>query len=324
MPKELSSLEPVELREIWRNERPDFTTWLAEEENLALLAETLNLDLETEAQEINVGDFSADLVCRNTADNSRVLIENQLTRTDHTHLGQILTYAAGLEVGTIIWIAQRFRDGHRAALDWLNRITTENFRFFGVEIELWQIGDSLPAPKFNIVSKPNDWSRAMKESDDTQPQWKKFWTQLREYMIKENCKVQLPNPTTTTYLHISRGRTSFRLEVWLSKQYWRISVQLRLSEPHALVHFRLLEEQREEIESEFGESLEWDEMPNHKSSKIVVYRSDTDLMNESDWPNQHEWVASNLEKFNEVFPRRIQIPDASDWQPEDDETDQHE
>jgi hypothetical protein len=88
-----------------------------------------------------------------------VLIENQLGRTDHTHLGQLLTYAAGLEAVTIVWIAQPITDEHRAALTWLNEITDERFRFFGLEIEAWRIGDSPPAPKFNVVVKPNDWTR---------------------------------------------------------------------------------------------------------------------------------------------------------------------
>jgi len=85
-----------------------------------------------------------------------VLIENQLERTDHTHLGQLLTYASGLEAVTIVWIAARFTEKHRSTLDWLNKITDDRFRFFGLEVELWRIGDSPAAPKFNVVSKPND------------------------------------------------------------------------------------------------------------------------------------------------------------------------
>ena len=96
---------------------------------------------------------------------TRVLIENQLGRTDHSHLGQILTYSAGLDdIHTVIWIAEEFSEEHRAALDWQNEITEERFQFFGVEIEIWKIGDSLPAPKFNVVSKPNNWSRSVRQS----------------------------------------------------------------------------------------------------------------------------------------------------------------
>ena len=124
--------------------------WLAREENLALLGETLGLELELEAVEQGVGPFRADIVCRDTVSNSRVLVENQLQGTDHRHLGQIFTYAAGLDAVTVVWIAARFTDEHRAALDWLNEITDQRVNFFGLEIELWRIGGSPLAPKFNV------------------------------------------------------------------------------------------------------------------------------------------------------------------------------
>ena len=157
----LGRLTSVDLREIWTSESGDFTPWLASEENLTVLGDTLDLELELEAQEKAVGPFRADILCRDMGSNALVLIENQLERTDHGHLGQLLTYASGLEAATIVWIAGRFNEEHRATLDWLNAITEERFRFFGLEVELWRIGSSLAAPKFNIVSKPNDWSRSV-------------------------------------------------------------------------------------------------------------------------------------------------------------------
>ena len=148
--QKLGRLERVKLREAWSTEAQDFTPWLAREENLAILSETLEVELQPEAQEKSVGPFRADILCRNADDGGTwVLIENQLERTDHLHLGQLLTYAAGLNAVTICWIAASFTDEHRAALDWLNEITDERFHFFGLEVELWRIGDSEPAPKFN-------------------------------------------------------------------------------------------------------------------------------------------------------------------------------
>ena len=134
--------------------------WLARKENLDILGQTLVIDLELEAQERPVGPFRADILCKDIGSDRWVLIENQLERTDHNHLGQLLTYASGLEAVTIVWIAAHFTEEHRSTLDWLNRITDGSFRFFGLEVELWRIGDSPPAPKFNIVSKPNDWSQS--------------------------------------------------------------------------------------------------------------------------------------------------------------------
>ena len=132
----LGRLEQVELRSIWANEAGDFTPWLAQEENLRLLGDTIGIELELEEQEKDVGPFSADILCKDTIGGSWVLIENQLERTDHTHLGQLITYAAGLQAVTIVWIASRLTEEHRAALDWLNDITDSKFQFFGLEIEV--------------------------------------------------------------------------------------------------------------------------------------------------------------------------------------------
>lgn len=147
----------VPLREFWLHEAWDFTPWLGE--NLSLLSQSLNLELAFEAREQKVGDFRADLVCRNVADNSHVVIENQLTKSDHSHLGQVLMYAAGLEATTVIWIAQEFRNEHRATLDWQNEITEERFRFFGVELYTWENQTSRYV-EFAIVSKPEDWMQS--------------------------------------------------------------------------------------------------------------------------------------------------------------------
>jgi hypothetical protein len=141
----LGRLERVDRRTIWSSESSDFTPWLATEDNIAARGDAIEIDLEVEAQEKDVGPFRADILCKDTATNNWVLIENQLERTDHSHLGHLLTYAAGLQAVSIVWIAQQFTDEHRAALDWLNEITDGRFNFFGLEIELWRIGSS-PSP----------------------------------------------------------------------------------------------------------------------------------------------------------------------------------
>ena len=184
----LGRLERVELREVWSSESSDFTPWLGQEENLHLLGEAIGLELELERQEKDVGPFRADLLCKNTIDDTWVLIENQIERTDHGHLGQILTYAAGLDAATVVWVAERFTDEHRAALDWLNSITLEKFSFFGLEVELWRIAGSPAAPKFNVVSKPNDWTRETASSaragelTDKKRLQLRYWTAFYKYM----------------------------------------------------------------------------------------------------------------------------------------------
>jgi hypothetical protein len=145
----LGRLEKVDLRLVWDSEAGSFTPWLSEESNIQLLGDTISLELEVEAREKNVGPFRADLLCKDTATGNWVVIENQLDTTDHKHLGQLLTYAAGLNAVTVVWVSANFTEEHRAALDWLNEITDERINFFGLEVELWRIGNSDVAPKFN-------------------------------------------------------------------------------------------------------------------------------------------------------------------------------
>lgn len=145
-------------REFWLHEARDFTPWMAE--NLSFLSESLNMELAFEAREKSVGEFRADLVCRNAVDNSRVVIENQLTRSDHSHLGQVLTYAAGLQAVTVVWVAAELRREHRATLEWQNKITDVRFRFFGVELRTWRDRISHFKVELSVVSKPVGWTHS--------------------------------------------------------------------------------------------------------------------------------------------------------------------
>lgn len=187
----LGRLEPVDLRACWRNEAADFTPWLAQEENIRLLAEALGIpELHVEETEAGVGPFRADILCSEPDSDGYVLIENQLERTDHRHLGQILTYAAGLDAVKVVWVSPEFTEEHRAALDWLNRISSEEFHFFGVQVELWRIGDSPMAPRFHLVVKPNEWRKRVKAgvgktgggNDEKTRENAKWWEALQAHL----------------------------------------------------------------------------------------------------------------------------------------------
>lgn len=314
MSEELSRLEEVELREIWPDEAQDFTPWLAKKENLALLGETLGLELEPEDKEISVGDFQADILCKNE-DDTWVVIENQLEETNHNHLGQILTYAAGLDAHTVIWIAKKFRDEHRAALDRQNEITDDQFSYFGVEIKVWKIEKSKPAPRFEIVSKPNDWSPNISKRvlDD----WKtKFWSKLKEHFHETSSDYKIRKPGSKNTVHFGIGNPGeFSLQAVLSQQKERIGIRLSLKGSDAEAYFHLLKEQQADIETNFGEKLEWEELPRRKSCAVALYKSGTDPQNEDDWKSQHEWIASKLTKFDDVFRELLQELDPADWEP---------
>lgn len=317
----LARLERVDLREEWKTEAQDFTPWLAQADNLAVLSDTLGMELTTEGTEQGVGPFRADILCRDTQDDSLVLIENQLERSDHNHLGQILTYAAGLKTVTIIWVSATFTDEHRAALDWLNEITNSKFRFFGLEIELWRIGDSPAAPKFNVVSRPNNWSRttqrvASAEIPESSLKQQRFWDQLSQHLEKRAGNVRLAAPPTLAWTRYGLGRTGFHLEAILNPQAGQIRVELRLTGPDSKAHFALLAAMKEAIETEIDTQLEWAKQPSNIVSRIILRRKG-DPTDESAWPELAEWTAKTLEKFDAVFRERVKNLNAADWQPDD-------
>ena len=321
MSENLKQLTPVELSDVWETEPQHFTPWLAQEENLERLGKTLQIELELEAQEINVGGFRADLLCKNTVDGSWVLIENQLALTDHTHVGQLLTYAAGLDAYTVIWIAQTFRQEHRAMLDWQNRITDESYRFFGVEVKVWQIEDSACAVQFDVVSSPNDWGRGVSRHiglTKTEEQLKKYWTGLRDYIEDKDSPVNLGSPGKRAFHQFSIGRGGFNLMAWVLRADGKIGIRLVIRGENAKAFFHLLKKQQEEIHNVFGETLEWNELPNHQASRISLYQTDTDPLDENDWHRQYQWFTTKLELFDEVFRGPIRGLDAADWIPEDD------
>ena len=321
----LGSLKKVDVRHIWQTEAQHFTPWLAQ--NLDILAETLDMELEIEAQEKNVGPFRADILCRDTLDKSWVLIENQLERTDHLHLGQLLTYASGLKAVSIIWVSTHFTEEHRSALDWLNNITDDQFKFFGLEVELWQIGDSPVAPKFNIVSKPNDWSRSVGQAarqietgtlTDIKAAQLEFWTQLAE-KLKENSHIRPQKPMPQHWAVFRIGRSGFHISGLHNTRDKCIGVELYIDHQNAKDFYNQLYEQKNDIEAEIGHELIWKELPNKSASRIILYLRDVDPMDRSRWDEYQDWLIKYIEAFDRAFRNRIRNLEASDIGGDDDD-----
>lgn len=310
----LGKLEKVDLKTIWDHEATSFTPWLAKEENLELLGDAIGIELELEAQEKSVGPFRADILCKNTADDTKVLIENQIKPTDHPHLGQLLTYAAGLESVVIVWIASKFNEEHRKALDWLNEITDERFSFFGLEVELWKIGNSPAAPKFNIVSQPNNWSKTVaqatknlsdKETSETKGLQYRYWQSFISYLENSSSKLRPHSPGQQHWLTFAVGRSGFRVNALLNTVINRIGVELTIYDKDGDKSFyQLLEKDKEAIEKEVGSVLEWRENPEKNRSSILLFFN-TNPTEEREWASQHDWLKTTLEKFDAVFRKRI-------------------
>ena len=179
---QLGELRDIPLRDVWTHEALNFTPWLAE--NLGTLSATLGVELELEGTEVEVNKYRADIVCRVPADGTKVLIENQLENADLQHLGQVLAYLAGLNARIVVWIARDFGDAHLSALHWLNEHTPDPFSFFAVKVGAVTIGDSLPAPVFEVIERPNDWDRQVRAKSDSLSKLgafrRDFWAHLAE------------------------------------------------------------------------------------------------------------------------------------------------
>jgi len=291
----LGRLHKVELREAWASESSDFTPWLAKPENLQLLGETVEMDLELESQEKRVGCFRADIFCRDTIDDSCVLIENQLERTDHGHLGQLLTYTAGLNAVTIIWIAERFTDEHRAALDWLNEKTPEEIKFFGLEVELWRIGESAMAPKFNIVSKPNAWTRSIvKSTSNTESHqfcWD-YWSGVIQEIRPSGILLDSVKPFRRANTRFAVGWHTFWLNAYFNRPGKSLGIWVSSRGPFAFENYDKLLESKEQIEASFGQPLVWRKEESQGTCSLIFKGYDPENVN--DWPRQHKFIAEKI------------------------------
>ena len=299
---ELGNLKSIDLRQKWPREDKNFTPWLFKKENLTRLASVLNMELDPLETEMEVGQFYADIVCRNTTDNSLAVIENQLGKTDHDHLGKVLTYAAELNAFTVIWIAVDFTNEHRNTFDWLNKNMEERFQFFAVKLELIQIDNSSQAPKFTIIAKPKNWVPPAIEGD-----WRKrFWSKFCEYLTEEiNSSIAANSFQTNNldYLGFDIGKSKDQIwtAAWLNPNQKQVAANLHLAGV-AKKHFSMLETHLENHQSEFDREFKsWD----GSSPYALGFHNNANLMNEEDWQDQFEWLRLNLEKLDEIFRSRV-------------------
>ena len=315
--KELARLQPVDPRDVWESEATNFTPWLAEPENLRLLGETLGTELDGAKTEQTVGSFSADIVATNAANNRTVVIENQLNRTDHDHLGKILTYAAGLNALTVVWIAKQFTEEHRAALEWLNSHTGADIGFFGLEIEVWRIGDSRCAPKFNIVAKPNEWVKTLPAKTKltaTQQAQFDFWAGFKDYAGRHAKRITPIAPQPQNWMSMGIGRTNFGLSAVAATDGWdgaawtgkpEIRAEFVIYGKAAKQRFDQLSQGQGEIDASLDPKPHWSSEEGVQQRKIY-FRKSVGWQNTDEQEGCYKWLVENLDRLHEVFQPRIQ------------------
>lgn len=307
----LGTLQRIDLRGYWKHEALDFTRWLSEPENIALLSDEVGIGIEVIQTEASVGRFNVDILAQEENTDRKIIIENQLETTDHAHLGQLITYAAGLEAQYVIWIVKEVREEHRQAVDWLNEHTDEDINFFLVAIELWQIGNSDPAPKFSILSRPNEWKKSVRTSaydgnlSDTKTKQLEFWQQLKEFATEIHPELRLRTPRPQHWYDISIGRSDCHVCFTADSRENQVGCELYIQDSKEL--FRSFLSCAAQIEKDLALDvpLDWQELPGKKAARIRAFHSFT-FADADTWKDSFQWLSETALKFKKVFSKNWQ------------------
>jgi hypothetical protein len=306
----LGKIRSVNPRDVWNAEDRHFTPWLAE--NIELLADALKIKIEPDPRtEVQIGSFKADIIAKREGSESQILVENQLEETDHSHLGQLITYASGMDIETVVWIAPRFREEHRAAIDWLNSISESRVNFFGLQVEALRIDGSAPAPRLNIICRPNDWARHVRgitgpDEPERRVRRRAYWASFLGKLRAEGGKLSgNREPTRYNWLGFGIGKTGIQLVAYCRKDSARIVLELQRSESQPAIAtgwFRALEEKRDYVESELGFELEWDVAKKLRTCRVLHEWADSPGWgDDAQWDEHHAVMARKLNRIHAVF-----------------------
>jgi len=302
-------LKKLNLREIWQNEATNFTPWLAE--NIGELSEALGMQLELNQREAGVGDFSLDLLAVDLGTSRTVVIENQITQTDHDHLGKLITYASGFDASVVIWIAESFREEHRQAMEWLNQITDTGTEFFGVTIEVLQIDDSKPAYNFNPKVFPNEWRKTKKaSSSELTPKMEAYQNYFQLVIDELREKHKFTNARKTqaaSWYSFASGYSGITYGVNFAKgNRARVELYISLTQKESNKKiFDLLIDEKSDVEREFGAELEWERLDDRQASRIALYRNGSIDDDDKTIIEIKDWSIANVLKFKKVFGNRL-------------------
>jgi hypothetical protein len=304
-------IEKVDIKSIWPGEATHFTPWLSE--NIQELGNVLEMELEYIDSEVSAGGFSADILAKDIATNKSVVIENQYGNTDHKHLGQLLTYSSILNANAIVWIAESIRSEHKAAIDFLNSNLRESLLFYAVEVSLVKIDDSRPAYIFNVISKPTIKdeisNKRSSEISEGRERYRSFFQSLidtlREKHRFTNAKAEQPQ---NWYTFASDNSKIYKYSVSFALgNRFRTEVYIDTGDKEKNESlFEYLYDQKEFIEKEFGNELEWEKLETKRACRIAIYIDGT-IEDDTEYLEKVEvWAIENLLKMKKVFPNAIE------------------
>ncbi|MEZ4667860.1 MAG: DUF4268 domain-containing protein [Anaerolineae bacterium] len=305
---DIGKLEIVPLREAFRHEAHNFTTWL--ENNIEALSERIGIELTVLEREKAVGSFTVDLFCEDD-DGNTVIVENQLERTDHDHLGKLLTYMVNLDAKTAIWVATEVRQEHMRVIDWLNEATGADTGFYFVKVEAIRIGDSPYAPLFTVLAGPDEQTREIgeqkKEFAERHILREQFWTQLLERSKDRTLLTANRSASRDHWLSVAAGRSGVNYNYLILKDGAGIDLYIDVGDHDKNKNiFDRLHEQREAIEAEFGEPLDWRRLDDKRASRIVrSYVGEGSLHEQERWHGLQDLMINAMIRFDKVFRKRI-------------------
>lgn len=303
----IGKLQRVPLREVWKDEARDFTPWL--QENMDVLNDVLDFTLSNVEREQSAGDFSADLTAEDESGNT-VIIENQLEKSDHDHLGKIITYLTAIEAKLAIWISSDPRPEHIKAINWLNETTAASF--YLLKIEAIRIGDSLPAPLLTLIVGPSIEGKTAgatkKEFAERYAIRYKFWSGLLE-RAKNKTKLHAGiSPSQYSYIQTSAGKNGIKYNYDIRKHDAMVELYIdRGNEEENEEIFNKLYASKNSIEQDFGEALEWLYLENKRACRIIKtiniggYRDD-----ESKWPEIQDAMIEAMIRLERALRKPIE------------------
>lgn len=313
MNMKISELKPVPLRDVWPHEARDFTTWLSS--NLHLLSDAVDIDMELVQAEARVGRFSTDILAKDRTSGDNIIIENQLEKTNHDHLGKLITYASGHDASAIIWVVGEVRSEHQKAIAWLNEKASESIDMYIVKIELWQIDDSNAAPKFEVIESPskeqiisvgNRDGTVSKEKDNIielspgKIMYQHFWTKFNEYLQKtHNSKyppIQTPRAQYYRITYPGFARSAVKLIIVPSQK--AVMCRIRFKDEYR-EFYSFLRDNKEEVERRLGQSADWDS--HTKSDSIRIQSPAGNFDDEAAWEEYFAWLVEKALLFKKVF-----------------------
>lgn len=305
----IGKLKEVDIRELWKHEQYDFSNWLSEPENIGYLNDILGLTLVDVNQEVYVGSYRCDIVAKDETSETKVIIENQLEASNHDHLGKIITYASGLDAKVIVWIVKQAKEEHRSAVEWLNNNTRSGIDFFLLELHAYKIGDSDPAPKFEVVEQPNDFIKSSKTTSSSdnlnksQSERLTFWEQFNNEVVSHGKPFNTRKATTDHWYNVAIGSSACYISITLVNSSSYVGVELTIPDNKEL--FDSLYKKKEEIDNKIGFAMEWERLDEKKASKIIHKIDGLDFDNHDNYLPLMDEIIKKVIVLREVFKKYV-------------------